>query len=165
MKNLLALSTLSLLLVSCISYYQNPEGDAASLAVIKNHYKGMLLDPTIFSDEERLTVYAINGKPVSYNWSWTTETKKIVVAPGSQDMEIAIYSRENTISRYKIVRVQFVANAGKTYALRGSFSGPDAKFWIEEVETKVKALPVQTLEIDVALPSQSAPMMIFLPSN
>lgn len=164
MKHLLALTTLSLLLVSCVSTYQNPKGDIASLAVIKNHYKGLVLDPTVFSDEEKLSVYTINGKPVSYNWTWTTETKKIVVAPGKQDLEIIVSSRENTVSRYKIVRVQFVANAGKTYALRGTFSGPDVKFWIEDLESKSKALPVQTIEMSVAQ-REYAPTIIFLPAG
>ncbi len=113
MISFLALISLSFLSVSCVTNYQNPEGDIASLAIIKNHYKGLVLDPTIFSDEEKITVLTINSKPVSYNWTWTTETKHIVVAPGKQDMELVVSARENTVSRYKIVRVQFIASAGK----------------------------------------------------
>lgn len=165
MKNLFTLSALSIVLVSCASNYKNPAGDIASLAVIKNHYKGMVLDPTVLSDEEKITVYTINGKPVSYDWTWTTETKKIIVVPGKQDMEIIVSSRENTVPRHKIVRVQFVANAGKTYALRGSFTGPDVEFWIEELETKNRVLPVQKLEISVAQRGSYAPTMIFLPAG
>lgn len=165
MKHLLVLTTLSLLLVSCVSTYQNPKGDVATLAVVKNHYKGLVLDPTIFSDEEKLTVYTINSKPVSYDWTWTSDGKKIIVVPGKQDMEIIVSSRKNTISRYKIVRAQFVASAGKTYALRGIFSGPDVKFWIEDVESKSKALPVQTIETSVAQREYYAPTIIFLPAG
>lgn len=165
MKSFILSVALSLLFVSCASTYKNPKGDIASLAVIKNHYKGHALDPTIFSDEERISVFSINGRPVSYDWSWTTGTKKIVVTPGKQDLEIIVSARENTVSRSNIVRVQFVANQGRTYALKGTFLGPDAQFWIEDVESKKKALPVQNVEMSVVPIRPYAPTVIFIPAG
>ena len=165
MRHLITLLTVSFLLVSCASTYRNPDGDPASLAVIKNHYKGNPLNPTIFGDEEYVTIYAINGKRVSYDWSWTSGTKKILVAPGNQDLEINVAARKQTVYRQKIVRVQFLAQKGKTYALKGAYSGPDAKFWIEEAETSKKMLPVQSVEMTAVLPVSQAPMIIFLPAG
>jgi hypothetical protein len=157
--------SLSLLLASCATYYKNPEADPSSLAVIKNHDKENIWNPTIFAEAEKVMVYTIDGKKVSYDWSWRPGTKQILVKPGKQDLEVLVASRKSTVYRRKIARVQFVAEAGKTYGLRGSYSGPDAKFWIEDIPTKKIILPVRSIEMETVLPGSGAPMIIFLPAS
>jgi hypothetical protein len=89
--------------------------------------------------------------------------KKILVTPGNQDLEINVAARKQTVYRQKIARVQFLAQKGKTYALKGSYSGPDAKLWIEDAETSKKILPEQSVEMTAVLPQ--APTIIFLPAG
>ena len=157
--------SLSLLLGSCATYYKNPNADPSTLAVIKNHDKENIWNPTIFADSEKVMIYTIDGKKVSYDWSWRPGTKQILVKPGKQDIEVLVASRKSTVYRQKIARVQFVAESGKTYGLRGSYSGPDAKFWIEELPSKKVVVPMQSIGMEVILPNSQAPMIIFLPAS
>lgn len=165
MRFFLVAAGFSLLLASCASNYKNPKGDLSSLAVIKNHDKGHIWDPTVFSDDEKVMVYTIDGKKVSYDWTWRVGTKTILVKPGAQDLEIIVAARKKTVYRQKVVRVQFVAEAGKAYALKGTYSGPDAKFWIEEAGSKKAVSPVRSVEMNAVLPGSQAPMIIFLPAG
>lgn len=144
--------------------YQNPKGEPQSLARIRNHDKSQPWNPTIFGNEEHVMVYAIDGKRVSYDFTWTTGTAKILLTPGSHKIELIVSSRKNTIYRRSVVNVVVNVQAGRTYLLKGEYHDTDARIWIEEDGTGRKIIPPRNVEILAVPPNNQAPMIIFLPS-